>query len=107
MVGGHQSHLNRYGKLNVNMPLNNLYHLHEDAENKDHTFSNDDNNNINDDSNYNSNRSESRLSRSYVLRSFGMFESALDDDNIDDVSYYRARDKWPHSQLTVRLSQLC
>lgn len=79
------------------MPLNNIY-LDDSRcgpEIKDHNFSNDDNNNNNnnDDSNNNGNRSDSRISRSYVLRTFGMLDNALDDDNNDDLSYYRARDK--------------
>lgn len=76
------------------MHLGNPYNLHDDGENKNHNFSNnDDNNNNNDNSNNNSNRSESRNNRSYVLRTFGMFDNAFTDENNDDVSYYRSRDK--------------
>lgn len=66
---------------------------------------NSDNNNNNDNSNNNHiNRSEnssrsnsiSRNNRPHVLRTFGMFDNAFVDEDIDIASYYRARDKWPN-----------
>lgn len=62
---------------------------------------NSDNNNNNDNSNNNHiNRSESirtnsicRNGRPHVLRTFGMFDNAFVDEDIDIASYYRARDK--------------